>query len=68
MSRKDTIHGAFHKDLGEEIERIKKYYEEEFGIGVNKLEASEIAAMRSQDVFWNKEKAKKALSRIRGLE
>ena len=67
MGRKETVWGARHVKEEEEIKRIIQYYQEIGITNVNKLEASAIQAMRSQDVFWNQKKAKDAIARLRGV-
>lgn len=64
--RKETIHGAFHRNLQEEIKRVMEEMKK-FNIEINKLEATAIIAERSNDVFWDKDKALKILRRLRGV-
>ena len=68
MGRRETVWGARHIKEEEEIKRIMKEYTEQFGVQITKLEASAIAAMRSQEMFWNHKKAKEAISKLRGIE
>lgn len=61
-----TIHGHYGQRLDQEAKRIKKEYSE-IGIEITWREATDIAAMRSLDVFWDEKKARNILSKLRGL-
>ena len=67
MTRKDTVWGARHILEEEEIQRIIQYYQEELAIRITKLEASAIQAVRSSELIWNRQKAKKLISNLRGI-
>lgn len=67
MSRKNTVWGARDKSEEDEILRIIDYYSKTFGITITKLESSAIQAARSMDVYWDENKAKEFLRKLRGV-
>lgn len=68
IGRKNTRIGvARHRIEDEEIDRIIEEYKRMFNIIITKLEASAIIAERSKGVFWNQNKAKDFLIKLRGL-
>ena len=67
MTRKNTVWGARHSLEEDEIKRTIEYYEDNFSIKVNILEASAIIAARSQDIHWSDKKAMDALRNLRGV-
>lgn len=67
MARKDTVHTHRHISEEKEIKRIIQYYKEEFNLTLTILEASAIAAKRSLETFWTKNKALKEVQALRGF-
>lgn len=67
MTSKDTIRTHRHISEVNEVNRIIDNYQNQFNIKINKLEASAILAMRSQDIFWTDKKAREAIMKIRGI-
>lgn len=68
MTRKNTVWGARHISEEEEIYRIIESYKNSMNTEITKLEASAIQAQRSREIFWNNDKAKKFLMKLRGIE
>ena len=63
MVSKDTIHGAYHKELEKEMNRVREELKKIGIFNPTKLEASVLIAERSRDTFWSEVKAKKIIER-----
>lgn len=67
MSKRNIIHGAFHVDFNNEIERLREEYKRRGIKNLTKIESTALAAKRSREVTWNEKKAVFELMRLRGI-
>jgi len=66
MAKKDYIHGAYHKNLKEEIMRVLLECER-IGIFLNKKEASAVVSEKSKKGLMNKGQITEYVRKIKGL-
>lgn len=66
MGKKDYIHGAYHKNLKEEIMRVLSECER-VGIFLNKKEASAVVSEKSKKGMMNKKEVEEYVRKIKGL-
>jgi hypothetical protein len=62
-----TSHGHYSDKFKEEGERIQKLCKELLNVEITWMEATAIAALRSQTTFWDGNKLKEVISKLRGL-
>lgn len=62
-----SVHGHYSNTLKTEAERIKRLYKEKINVDITWVEATSIAAMRSQSTFMTDKELKDLIIRLRGL-
>lgn len=67
MTRIKSRHGHYSNTLEEEVKRIKEMAKEIENIDITWVEATALAAKRSNQVIWNSKKFREELTRLRGL-
>lgn len=66
MAKRDYVHGAYHKNLQEEIMRVLGECEK-IGVFLNKKEASAVVSEKSRRGMMNKKELEEYIKKIKGI-
>lgn len=62
-----SIHGHYGEFFEKEAQRIKELCKKLLNIDITWREATDLAALRSNDIYWTDVKLKNELARLRGI-